>query len=304
MIPKKLQIWDTIWIVSPSWPVTKNLRNQFDKWIDFLKNLGFKVKIGENVFNNTLKYSWTPQEKADDINAMFSNNEIKAIIYSQGGANSNSILPLLDYEVIKNNPKIFLWISDITVLLNVIYTKTGLVTFHGNDIIWWFWREYTNYDEQEFKDRLIDEKIGKIKHNSNWKCIREWIVEGILIGWNSSCINKLAGIEYFPNFKNKILFLEDHDASTSPDKFESNLYHLKQMWVFEKIAWLWIGYYNHESKISYEEIVMNVVKDYNFPILKCDDFGHNTPNTIIPVWVKVKFDATNKQVIILDKCVI
>ena len=76
------------------------------------------------------------------------------------------------------------------------------------------------------------------------------------------------------------------------------------MWVFEKIAWLWIGYYNHESKISYEEIVMNVVKDYNFPILKCDDFGHNTPNTIIPVWVKVKFDATNKQVIILDKCVI
>ena len=117
------------------------------------------------------------------------------------------------------------------------------------------------------------------------------------------CINKLAGTEYFPDFNDKILFLEDHDASTSPDKIECYLYQLKQIGIFEKIKGLWIGYYNHKSKIPYEEVVMNVVKDYDFPILKCDDFGHNTPNTTIPIGTKIKLDATNKQVVLLDKCV-
>lgn len=303
MIPKKLQIGDTIGIVSPSGAVSKELENQFNKGVDFLKNLGFKVKVGKNALSNTLKYSATPQEKANDINSMFADNEVKAIICSQGGANSNSILPLLDFEVIKNNPKIFLGISDITVLLNAIYQKTELVTFHGNDVMWGFGAEHSDYDEQEFIDRLLKGKIGEIKHNSEWKCIREGIVEGILIGGNLNCLNKLAGTEYQPNFETKILLLESFDESNAPDLVEAELYRLKQMGVFEKIKGLWIGYYNHKSKIPYEEIVMNVVKDYDFPILKCDDFGHNTPNTTIPIGTKIKLDATNKQVVLLDKCV-
>ncbi len=303
MIPKKLQIGDTIGIVSPSGCVSKELKNQFNKGIDFLKNLGFKVKVGKNALSTTLKYSATSQEKSDDISSMFVDNEVKAIICSQGGANSNSILSLLDFELIKNNPKIFLGISDITVLLNSIYQKTGLVTFHGNDVMWGFGNEYTDYDKQEFIDRLIKGKIGKFKHNSEWKCIREGVAEGTLIGGNLNCFNKLAGTEYQPNFEDKILLLETFDGSNAPDDVESELSCLKQMGVFEKIKGLWIGYYNHKSKIPYEEIVMNVVKDYDFPILKCDDFGHNTPNTTIPIGTKIKLDATNKQVILLDKCV-
>ena len=303
MIPKKLQIGDTVGIVSPSGAVSKELENQFNKGIDFLKNLGFKVKVGENALKNTLKYSATPQEKADDINSMFADKEVKAIICSQGGANSNSILPLLDFEIIKNNPKIFLGISDITVLLNAIYQKTGLVTFHGNDVIRGFGAEHTDYDEQEFVDRLVKGKIGEVKHNSEWKCIKEGIAEGVLIGGNLNCLNNLAGTEYQPDFEAKILLLETFDASNAPDDVEAELSRLKQMGVFEKIKGLWIGYYNHKSKIPYEEIVMNVVKDYDFPILKCDDFGHNTPNTTIPIGTKIKLDATNKQVVLLDKCV-
>jgi len=303
MISKRLQTGDTIGIVSPSGAVSKELENQFDKGIDFLKNLGFKVKVGKNALNNTLKYSATPQEKADDVNSMFADSKVKAIICSQGGANSNSILPLLDFEIIKKNPKIFLGISDITVLLNAIYQKTGLITFHGNDVMWGFGTKHTDYDEQEFIDRLIKGKIGEIKHNSEWKCIRDGIVEGILIGGNLNCLNKLAGTEYQPNFEAKILLLETFDESNAPDDVEAELSRLKQMGVFEKIKGLWIGYYNHKSKIPYEEIVMNVVKDYDFPILKCDDFGHNTPNTTIPIGTRIKLDATNKQVVLLDKCV-
>jgi len=303
MIPKKLQIGDTIGIVSPSGAVSKELENQFNKGVDFLKNLGFKVKVGKNALNNTLKYSATPQEKVDDINSMFADSEVKAIICSQGGANSNSILPLLDFEVIKNNPKIFLGISDITVLLNTIYQKTELVTFHGNDVMWGFGAEHSDYDEQEFIDRLLKGKIGEVKHNSEWRCIREGTAEAILIGGNLNCLNKLAGTNYQPDFEAKILLLESFDKSNAPDLVEAELYRLKQMGVFEKIKGLWIGYYNHKSKIPYGEIVMNVVKDYDFPILKCDDFGHNTPNTTIPIGTKIKLDATNKQVVLLDKYV-
>ncbi len=303
IIPKKLQKGDTIGIISPSGGVSKELENQFNQGVDFLKNLGFRLKIGRNALSNTLKYSATPQEKANDINSVFADTEIKAIICSQGGANSNSFLPLLDFEVINNNPKIFLGFSDITVLLNSIYQKTGLVTFHGNDVMWGFGNERTDYDEEEFIDRLVKGKIGEIEHNSEWRCIREGIVEGVLIGGNLNCLNKLAGTEYQPNFESKILLLETFGGTNAPDSVECELSHLKQMGVFEKIKGLWIGYYDHKSKIPYEEVVMNVAKDYDFPILKCDDFGHNTANTTIPIGTKVKFDATNKQVVLLDKCV-
>src|SRR3989344_7467375 len=211
MIPKRLCFGDTIGIVSPSGAVTKETMNQFNGGIDFLKNFGFKVKVGKNALSNTLKYSATPQEKADDLNSMFADTEVKAIICSQGGDNSNSILPLIDFNIIKNNQKIFLGISDITVLLNAIYTEAGLVTFHGNDLMWGFGTEHTDYDEQEFKDRLIGGKIGEVKNNSAWKCIREGIAEGILIGGNLNCLNKLAGTKYLPNFEAKILLLESFD---------------------------------------------------------------------------------------------
>ncbi|MBI2662900.1 LD-carboxypeptidase [Candidatus Woesearchaeota archaeon] len=303
MIPKRLQIGDTIGIVSPSGAITKETMNQFKRGIDFLKNIGFNVKIGKNALSNTLKYSATPQEKADDLNYMFADNKIKAIICSQGGDNANSILPLIDFNAIKNNPKIFLGISDITVLLNAIYKETGVVTFHGNDIMWGFGAKHTDYDEEEFKDRLVESKIGEVNHNSRWKCIRDGVAEGILIGGNLNCLNKLAGTRYLPNFKAKILLLESFDESNPPEKVEAELYRLKQMGVFEKIKGMWMGYYNHESKILYEEIVMNVVPEYSFPILKCDDFGHNTPNTIIPIGVKIRLDSTNRKVVLLEKCV-
>ncbi|MDC7125460.1 MAG: LD-carboxypeptidase [Spirochaetales bacterium] len=303
MIPKKLKIGDTIGIVSPSAAVSDELKNQFDKGIDFFKNLGFKIKIGKNALSNTLKYSASPEDKAEDINSMFADVDVKAIICSQGGANSNSVLPLLDFEMIKKNPKIFLGISDITVLLNAIYQKTGLITFHGNDVIWGFGSDYTDYDKQEFFDRLIEGKIGNVKHNSEWICVRDGMAQGILIGGNLTCLNKLAGTYYQPDFENKILLLETFDVSSSPEEVDAELSRLYQMGVFDKIKGLWLGYYNHKSKIPYEEIVMNVVKNYDFPILKCNDFGHNTPNTIIPIGTKIKMDATMKQVVILDKCV-
>ncbi len=296
----KLKKRDVIWIISPSWIFSTNLEKQLKTGINVLKKYWFKIKFSKNA----LKENITVEEKVADIHQMFSDKQVKAIITTQGGQNSNSVLDFLDFELIKNNPKIFMWISDITVLLNAIYKKTGLITFHWNNILFGFWREYSKYSQEEFIERLVEWKIGKINQNSEYICVREWKAEWILVGWNLWCINKLAWTKYFPDFKDKIIFLEDFEISTPPEKVKCFLYQLKQNWVFEKIKWIWVGNYNHPSWKKYEDIVLEVTKEFDFPILKSSDFWHNTENTTIPIWVKVKLDATNKNIEILENCVI
>jgi len=133
--PSRLHKGDTIGIVSPSDPILEETRPQLSKGINFLKSIGFKVVLGKNALNIDGYSSATPEEKAEDINSMFSNKEIRAIFCSTGGSIANSCIPLLDWKAIRLNPKIFLGMSDITVLLNTIYMETSVVTFHGSNVL-------------------------------------------------------------------------------------------------------------------------------------------------------------------------
>lgn len=112
MLANKLNKGDTIGIVSPSAPIIEDLKEQFERGLQAIKNMGFKVKLSKNAYANTLGYSATISEKVEDINEMFADKEAKAILCSQGGQNSNAILPYIDYNLIKNNPKIIMGISD------------------------------------------------------------------------------------------------------------------------------------------------------------------------------------------------
>lgn len=294
IIPIKLNPGDTIGIVSPSSPVTDELRSQFDIGVVKLEELGFKTKLASHVFSNTLGYSATAQEKADDMNKMFLDSSVQAIFCSQGGANANSVLPLLDYELITKNPKIFFGISDITVLLDGIYTKTGLVTFHGNDVMWGFGRNPVQYEIDELKRVLMEGQTGSVKKNSAWKTVRGGIVEGKLLGGNLTCLGKLIGTRYLPDFTNAILFLEDYGEETTADKTSYAFHHLDQAGILGKIKGLLLGYYKTKQAVEIEDIANEVINKYDFPIIKCNDFGHNMPNTILPIGVKSKLDA--------DKC--
>lgn len=303
MIPERLKIGDCVGVVSPSGAIAKESIKQLEAGRKFFENQGFKIAIAKNALSNSLGYSASPEEKAEDLNAMFGDKNINAIVCSQGGENANAILPLLDFKLIKKNPKIFLGISDITVLLNVVYSKTGLATFHGNDLMWGFGRNPTKYDLREFKERLIEGKIGKINKNSEWTCIKEGKASGILIGGNINCLNKLIGTKFEPDFRKKILFLESYGESRTADELDWNFQKLKQVGAFDKIRGLWLGYYKSKDNFAIETVAGNALKEFDFPILKCNDFGHNTPNTTIPIGVKVKLDASGKTVEILEKCV-
>jgi muramoyltetrapeptide carboxypeptidase len=303
IVPRRLKRGDVIGIVSPSDPITPSIRSQLDQGMEFLKREGFGVELAPHVLSSSLGYSATAREKADDINAFFAAPQVNAIICSQGGFNSNGALPYIDYSLIKANPKVFLGISDITALLNGIYTKTGMITFHGNDVMWGFGRDYTDYDRTEFLDRLVEGKTGLIQKHKKWICIRPGLAEGELIGGNLQTLIKLVGTEYFPDLEGAILFLEEYGEESTVTSVSGSFHQLKQIGCFEKISGMWLGYYKCRADIPIEKIAEEVTGEYGFPILQCDDFGHNTPNTTIPVGSVARLNATDCTVELTAPCV-
>ena len=308
MLANHLSPGDTIGVVSPSTPVEPD-NQQLANGVRFLEGLGFKVILGEHVFSNTLGYAASPTDKAADLMSMFANPAVKAIICSQGGDTANACLPYLNWQVIRDHPKIFLGISDITVLLNAIYAKTGLVTFHGNDVMWGFGRHPTAYDRQEFLDRLVEgtpRGVGRVNPAGPRVTIRNGRAEGRRLGGNLRCLLKLAGTPYFPNFDGAVLFIES--LGFEPPACDYMFRQLQQMGAFEQIHGVIVGYIDGvdnlpEATLHMEDVLLTVTQDYHFPILKANDFGHNTPNTTLPVGARVRMLSGEREIEIVEECV-
>ena len=304
MIPDRLKIGDTIGIVAPSTPIMEDREQALNKGRKLLEEIGINSVKGKYVNKNTLGYSATKEEKAEDINNMFSDKNIKGVFSSKGGENSFTCLGLIDYENIKKNPKIVYGISDATNYLNAIYAKTGLITFHQSDVKSFSIIDKDSFEFQDFKRRLIDGEIGKICKNSEWKCLKEGIVEGIVVGGNLKALMNLLNTEYMPDITDKILFLEAYATSTPPELVDCYLSVLKYHKVFDKIKGLWVGHYHGDTEtIKFEDVIMANLKEDHFAILKCDVFGHDCEDVVIPIGGKIKLDATNCEVEILEKIV-
>jgi len=162
LLPEKLKPGDVIEIVSPSEPVYAEQEVHYAAGAAWLERQGFAVREGNHVRVAPSGEVPTAAQKAEDLNRMFADPEVKAIICSQGGDSAQECLPYIDWNCIRQHPKIFTGISDITVLLNAMYQETGLVTFHGNDVIWGFGRKPQEYDRSEFIDRFVEGAIGDI----------------------------------------------------------------------------------------------------------------------------------------------
>jgi len=304
IIPSKLKLGDTIGVVAPSNPIVGDNIEEIEMARKIVINEGFKIKFSKNLFSNTLGYSATPQEKAEDINNMFADSNVKMIWCAKGGENSNSILDYLDYELIRSNPKIICGYSDITVLTNVITSKTGLVTFSGTN----FKTIATDNTDYSYKQILKRFKEGSLEigtKSDSYQVINPGIAEGELVGGNLSLIRGLIDGKYKLEFTDKILFLEELGLETPPALVSNYLYYMKQNGIFNKIKGLWIGNYEHESDVKLEKIVLDVIRDeYNIPIVKSDNFGHIETKTVIPIGTRAKIDTTSKvKVELIEKCV-
>lgn len=265
-----------------------------------LERLGFRVRLSRHALTKSLGFSASALDKAADINNMFADQAVHAIFCSQGGQNANGVLPLLDYALIQEHPKIFFGISDATVLLNGIYAKTNLVTFHGNDVIWGFGRDQARYELDETKRILMEGQIGPVQKNSRWRSIRHGSAEGTLAGGNIGCLGKILGTSYAPDFTDAILFLEDYGEEATADKTSAALYHLDQAGVFERVRGVIFGYYKTHGGFQIEDIAREITDKYTFPIVQCNDFGHNTPNTFLPIGTRARLDAEQGELVLLE----
>lgn len=304
ILPERLRRGDIIGVVAPSNPVIDENIEEVKKAKEIVENDGFKVLFSKNLFSNTNQYTATAKEKAEDINDMFRNKDVKMIWCAKGGNNSNSVFEYLDFELIKQNPKIICGYSDITSLTNIIHEKTGLVTFSATNFKT-IATDETDYSYKEVINRFVNCSLEFGKEKSGYKTIREGIVEGELVGGNLSLTTQLVSGKYKINFKDKILFIEELGFESSPVLVSNNLYYMKQNGVFDKIKGLWIGNYEHESNIELEKIVLDVIgDDYNFPIIKSNNFGHIETKTVIPIGTKARIDTTKEvKIELLEKCV-
>ena len=305
ILPKAIKPGDTIGVIAPSNIILEKDEEYIEKSTKLFTDLGYKVKFGKYVRANTLGYGATAKERAEDINNMFADPEIKAIIAVKGGEDCNITFDYIDYEVIKDNPKIICGFSDTTAIENVITDKTGLVTFNSGtykSLSSW----QTDYAFKELIKRFQDKSLELGTEDDEYSTIQEGIAEGELIGGNLSLIARLASGKYSLDFTDKILFIEDLGYESNPNSVNYYLYHLKQNGVFDKIKGIWVGNYEHESRISLEKILLDVLDgEYNFPIIKSNNFGHCDKKTVIPIGTKARIDTTkDKKIILLEDCVL
>lgn len=305
MLPKAIKPGDTIGVIAPSNIILEKDEEYIQKSMKLFKDLGYKVKFGKYVRANTLGYGATAKQKAEDINDMFKDDEVKAVICVKGGEDSNTTFDYIDYEVIKNNPKIICGFSDITSITNCIYSKTGLVTFNGptfKSLTSW----ETDYSFKEMIKRFQDKNLELGTEDDEYVTIREGIAEGKLVGGNLSLTKRLVCGKYSLDFTDKILFIEELGFESDPNLINNDLYYMKQNGVFDKIKGIWVGNYEHESGTAIEKILLDVLDgEYNFPIIKSNNFGHCDKKTVIPIGIKARIDTTkDKKIILLEDCVI
>jgi len=257
-----------------------------------------RVVLGEHVFKEYRGYlAGTIEERINDLNKMIKDRQIKAIFTSLGGFSSNQLLPLISYSALKKNPKIIIGYSDISVLLNAIYAKTKLITFHGPTLEFGIprWKKFTR---DYFEKALFESKpIGKIK---SFKVLKPGKAAGRLIGGNLSVLRTLWGTKYSPNWRGTIFFWED--CNITFEDLEHFLAHLKLVGAFGKMRGMIIGrlrnIYKFKSKRrkanTVEQIILEATKKYAFPIIMNVDFGHVSKQITIPLGARATINTSRK----------
>lgn len=319
--PSKLNTGDTIGIVASSLPIFLRTKDQYEKGKRLIAEMGFKIKEGATIGKVRWWMAGTPKEVADDINNMFADSNVKAIIAHTGGYSAISVIEHLDYKLIANNPKPFIGMSDMTVYHLAIFAKTGMVGFHMDDLYYGFGRKLEEGQEnwlklnQEFFLQFLTktEAPGVIKPITEWEEWKKGKAEGHLIGGILERISVLSGTKYFPSiedFDGSILFWEQIGGDIT--NIYQYLYQLKNMGIFERINGMLIGKIKFIKPLRQKEVVvpevkdmvLEILKDYNFPIMADLDFGHFTVNIPMPIGIRVSFDTTKKELNFLESAVI
>jgi muramoyltetrapeptide carboxypeptidase len=334
ILPPALQPGDTIGIVSPSWFGGEAFLPRARRGIATLESLGFRVRVAEHAYNAHGHVSDTPEHRAADLHAMFADDEVRAIFCTIGGDHSCHLLPLLDWDLIRANPKIFLGFSDITVLNNAIWTQTGLVTFNGPTLLT-DWAEYPAMPDissrsalgvlsdprpfgdlpiaVEWTDEFLDWGSGEDTTRrrthvpaEGWHWIHPGIAEGRLIGGCIESLQHLRGTPFWPDCDGVVLVLETSEERPTPERLDGMLMDYENMGVLAQITGLLMARpygMSPDEKEAIWAVVAERTARFGFPVVGNLDIGHTTPLLTLPIGCRVRIDGDARRVSIVEAAV-
>ena len=273
---------DKIGVISCSNGLSIKNKNIIEELKLNLKSLDIEMVEGDTLYAKEYNlFSGTGEEKARALEKLFLDKDIKMIFDISGGDLANEVLDFLDFNLIKENPKPFFGYSDLTVLLNAIYSQCDITTYNYQlrNLIGKFKEEQM----QNFKASFIEGKEDIF--NLDYKWINGSHLEGIVVGGNIRCLLKLAGTKYMPDFKDKILFLESFSGNSA--KMVTYITQYKNLGVFNEVKGIILGEFTEmereDLKPDIVEILKRVIGEINIPILKTRDLGHGADAKCIPI---------------------
>lgn len=279
-----LQKGEKVGIVCCSNGQKKEYRNKIELLNETLLTIGLCPVLSEFIYEKDGIFSGTAKERADALMDFYRDEEIKAVFDISGGDIANEILPYLDFDVIAEADKEFWGYSDLTTIINAIYTKTQKIS-----VLY----QVRNLIGQDREKQIIDFENSVIGGKQDlfdfpYRFVRGIELEGVVVGGNIRCLLKLAGTEYFPDVTDKVLLLEA--MSGDVPQIVTYLSQLQQMAVFDKVRGILLGtftkYEENSRNLSIEELVMRYVPD-NLPIVKTDFIGHSADSKAIRIGEKL-----------------
>jgi muramoyltetrapeptide carboxypeptidase len=309
IIPQKLISGDHIRVISPSRSSSIISKTNFDIANErIVKEFGTLITFGEHIYEKDIFNSSSIVSRIYDLHKAFTDKNVKIILTMIGGFNSNQLLKYIDWDLIKNNPKIICGYSDITVLANAIFAKTGLITYLGPHFSTFGQKEYLDYTIKYFKKCLMNGDEYLIKPSEQWlddpwyksqedrEIIKNegyWVIQsgfasGNTIGGNMSSFSLLLGTEYIPSFENSILFLELDNYTQGVDilEFDRHLQSILQQKGSDGIKGIIVGRFQRNSNVTREELdyIFKTKKELeDIPIIANVDFGHTNPMITFPI---------------------
>ena len=300
LLPVPFNPGDTVALVSPSSPVEDSFDLQLAQ--EVLEALGLRVRPGAHYGDRRGHLAGADAGRADDINRAFADPEIRAVVCVRGGSGGARLLPLLDYDAIRANPKALLGYSDVTALHCAIQARTGLVTFHGPNGS----GSWNSFNADQFRKMFFERELVEfrnpaergdelVQRRDRTITITGGRAQGELVGGNLTVLTALAGSPYMPDFDGKILFLED--VSEAPYRIDRMLSTLKLMGALDRISgFIWgnctdCGPGSTFGSLTIEQILDDYIKPLGIPAYRGAQIGHIRQQFIVPVGGRVEMDA-------------
>lgn len=307
---KRLKIGDTIGLIGPSGTV--RTEGAVDRAIAYMQEQGFKVKVGESAHAKYGYLSGTDEVRARDVNAMFADPEVDAIVCTRGGYGTMRMLDLLDYDVIRKNPKVFVGFSDVTAMHIAFQEKCGLVTFHGPMATSWNDSFPDGFTRPAFYNAVMKaEPLGELHNAPGYherKTVNSGSAEGMLVGGNLSLIAGTIGTPYEINTKGRILFIEEIGERTYC--VDRMLTQLRLAGKFEDCAGVVFGDFADcpveypEFGLTLDEVILDVAAPCGKPMFTGLQAGHVSPKLTLPFGVQVRMDADARSLTVLESAVL